>query len=88
MPTTLTNRECEILRLVANEYNTLQVADLLCISEYTVVSHRQNIMIKLNVKNAAGMVRRGFEIGVLSLSNEIKEADRSANKYNHQAVTI
>ena len=68
MPTTLTNRECEILRLVANEYNTLQVADLLCISEYTVVSHRQNIMIKLNVKNAAGMVRRGFEIGVLTIS--------------------
>ena len=77
LQTTLSDRECEVLRLVAHEYNTLQVADLLCISEYTVISHRQNIMMKLNVKNAAGMVRRGFEIGVLTLAIGDNKSDKS-----------
>ena len=64
--TRLSDREREVLKLVAYEHNTMQVAELLCISESTVITHRKNIMVKLNVKNAAGMVRRGFEIGVLS----------------------
>jgi len=68
MNNTITTREQEILKLVAYEYSSKEIADKLYISNYTVISHRQNLMMKLNVKNTAGLVRRGFEVGVLRLS--------------------
>lgn len=63
----ITNREREILQLVAQEHSTREIADKLFISDHTVVSHRKNLMDKLQVKNVAGMVRAGFERGILSL---------------------
>ncbi|MCL4116884.1 UNVERIFIED_CONTAM: hypothetical protein GTU68_060635 [Idotea baltica] len=64
----LTTREQEILRLVAQEYSSKEIASKLFISNYTVITHRQNLMLKLAVKNTAGLVRRGFEVGVLGLN--------------------
>jgi len=61
----ITKREREILNLVAYEYSSKEIADKLYISNHTVVTHRQNLMIKLRVKNSAGLVRKGFELGVL-----------------------
>ena len=68
MHTIITKREREILNLVAYEYSSKEIADKLYISNHTVVTHRQNLMLKLNVKNSAGLVRKGFELGVLHLS--------------------
>ena len=65
--TYITKREQEILRLVAYEYSSKEIANQLFISMNTVLTHRQNLMLKLNVKNTAGMVRRGFESGILSV---------------------
>jgi len=65
---TITKREQEILNLVAYEYSSKEIADKLYISNHTVITHRQNLMLKLKVKNSAGLVRRGFEVGVLHLS--------------------
>jgi len=62
---TITKREQEILNLVAYEYSSKEIADKLYISNHTVITHRQNLMLKLKVKNSAGLVRRGFEMGVL-----------------------
>lgn len=67
MDTKISDREKEILRLVAYEKTTKEIADQLYISCHTAVSHRKNIMQKLDVKNTAGMVRRGFELGLLTL---------------------
>jgi len=63
----ITKREQEILSLVAFEYSSKEIATMLYISNHTVITHRQNLMLKLNVKNSAGLVRKGFEMGVLSL---------------------
>ena len=63
----VSNRELEILQLVAFENTIKEVANKLLISEHTVISHRKNLMVKLEVKNTAGMVRRGFELGLLSI---------------------
>ena len=68
--TTITIREREILRLVANEYSSKEIAHKLSISGYTVISHRQNLMMKFQVKNTAGLVRQGFERGILQLQNK------------------
>ncbi len=64
----ITKREQEILNLVAYEYSSKEIADKLYISSHTVVTHRQNLMVKLRVKNSAGLVRKGFEMGVIHLS--------------------
>ncbi len=70
--TTVSNRECEILKLVAHEYTTTMISHKLYISPHTVISHRNNLMIKLNAKNAAGLVRRGFELGLLKINQIVR----------------
>jgi len=58
-------REQEVLYLTAHEYTISMIASELFISHHTVISHRKNLLEKLDVKNMAGMVRRGFELGLL-----------------------
>ncbi len=51
----LTEREIEVLKLIAKEYNSQEIAELLIISKHTVESHRKSILRKLNVKNSIGI---------------------------------
>ena len=53
----LSPREKEILQLIAEEYTSAEIANLLFISEKTVEKHRMKLMEKLNVRNLAGLVR-------------------------------
>ncbi len=53
----ITKREQQVLNLVAVGKTSSEVADTLNISIRTVESHRYNLMQKLGVKNAAGLVR-------------------------------
>ncbi len=61
----LTKREVQIVKLIANEMTTNEIADELSISTLTVETHRKNIVSKLKVKNAAGLVRFAFENGLV-----------------------
>ncbi len=63
---TISPREQEVLRLIAYENTSQEIASKLYISNHTANSHRKNLMEKLHVKNTAGLVRRGFELGLLS----------------------
>ena len=65
----ITPREKEVLTLIAYEYSTKQIAAKLYVSYETVSSHRQNLMRKLEVKNAAGLVRVAFERNLLMLNH-------------------
>lgn len=65
----ITKREKEVLELISLEYTTREIAKKLFVSTYTVDTHRRNILIKLDCKNMAGMIRKGFELGLLSHSN-------------------
>lgn len=62
----LTKREKEILESIAKEMSTKDIAAHLFISEKTVEAHRSNLMMKLDAKNAAGLIRRAFETGLLN----------------------
>lgn len=62
----ITKREKEVLTLVAYEYTTKEIANHLYLSEHTIDSHKKNLKLKLDVRNTAGMVRRGFEVGLLN----------------------
>lgn len=57
----LTNRERQILALLAEGLSTAEIAQKLSRDEETVRSHRKNIMLKLNAKNIAEAVRIGIE---------------------------
>jgi len=70
----ISNRESEVLRLVAYEYTNIEIAKTLCISHHTVDSHRKSAMVKLKVKNTAGLIRRAFELGILQI-NKMSTAD-------------
>jgi len=51
--TELTEREQEILNLIANGYSTKQIAELLGCSEYTISNHRASILEKTQANNMA-----------------------------------
>jgi two-component system nitrate/nitrite response regulator NarL len=53
----LTEREREIIRMIAQERTNDEIATALHVSTDTVKTHRKNLMTKLNVRSAAGLVR-------------------------------
>ena len=63
----LSNREIEVLSLIANEFTIKEIASELFISMHTVISHRKKLQEKLNARNTAGIVRRGFELRYLNV---------------------
>ena len=65
----ITQREREILNLIAFEYSSKDIANRLYVSYETVSSHRSNIMTKLGVKNTAGMIRVAFERNLLPVTS-------------------
>lgn len=61
----LTDRETEILKLIAQEYSNPEIADKLFISIRTVDTHRRNLLEKLKVKNTAGLVKYAIKEGLV-----------------------
>lgn len=61
----LTDREIEILKLVAEGLTNKEIGDRLFISHRTVDTHRTNLMKKLEVNNVAGLIRFSFKNGLI-----------------------
>jgi len=62
----LTRRELEIVRLVAEGLTTQQIADQLFTSKRTVETHRQNLLEKTGTNNTAALIRYAMTQGYLS----------------------
>ncbi len=63
----LTRREKEVFELLIKNYDTLEIAAKLGISEKTVRNHVSNVMQKLGVKGRAGAVVELLKLGEISL---------------------
>lgn len=63
---TLTQREREILKLIAEGYRNKEIAEELCISVKTVEKHRSNLMEKLNLHNVQALTTYAIEKGLVS----------------------
>ena len=63
----LTRREVEILELICQELTMKQIGDKLFLSEQTVHTHRKNLMKKVNVSNAVGLVKYAIKERIISL---------------------
>jgi two-component system nitrate/nitrite response regulator NarL len=61
----LTERELEILKLIAGEHTTAEIAEKLFISPRTVDTHRKNILEKTNSRTIVGLMKYVFENGLL-----------------------
>ena len=61
----LTDREREILQLVAESHSTREIAAKLGISIKTVDNHRTNLMRKLNLHDVASLTRYALEVGLI-----------------------
>ncbi|MGB1004747.1 MAG: response regulator [Salibacteraceae bacterium] len=61
----LTPREKEVLVEIANELTTTEIAEKLCISHHTVESHRKNLISKLQVRGATGLVKYAILNGLV-----------------------
>ncbi|RKF03030.1 LuxR family two component transcriptional regulator [Tenacibaculum lutimaris] len=62
---TLTKREKDVLKLIAEEYTTQEIADKLFLSKHTIESYRKNLISKLNVKNLAGLTKYAIKLGLV-----------------------
>lgn len=62
---TISKREKEIIKLIADGFTTKKIASKLFISPHTVETHRQNILLKLGLKNSAELVKYAIQKGLL-----------------------
>ena len=76
MTSIISAREQDVLLLIAHEFTAKEIGHRLCISHHTAISHRKNLIEKLGARNTAGLVRIGFELGILSINKSEYEHDQ------------
>lgn len=62
---TLTKREVEVLKLIAQEFTSPEIAEKLFIAEATVNTHRRNLISKLKVRSSLGLVHYAYKHGFI-----------------------
>ncbi len=78
----LTNRERQILSLIASGKTTKQIARTLDISFKTAVSHRYSAQAKLGAKNAAEMVCLAARLGLIDISGGAAGSPQSMARHS------
>ena len=63
----LTDRERDVLKLIAEGYTTQQIADMLVISPKTAEGHRTNLMAKLDIHNSTELVKYAIRKGIITI---------------------
>lgn len=61
----LTSREKEVLKLIASGITTIDMANQLFLSKFTIESHRKNLLQKFKAKNMAELIKAATEQGFL-----------------------
>ena len=62
---TLTDREKQVLKLVAEGHSNKEVADVLGISVKTAMSHREHVMEKLDLHSRTELIRFAIRQGII-----------------------
>ncbi len=65
----LSERERDVLIQVVNGLSNKEIADVLCISTHTVITHRKNITRKLNIHSTAGLTIYAIVNKLINLTN-------------------
>ncbi len=67
----LSEREIEIIRLIANGYTTRQIADALFRSFHTITTHRKNIMKKLGINSSSELLVFAMNTGLIQSREQL-----------------
>lgn len=65
----LSPREKEVMKLIAEGHTSVEIGKLLFISDKTVEKHREKLMKKLNIRNLAGLVRLAIKHHLVDLES-------------------
>ena len=68
--TYFTKRELEVLRLICKQYTAKGIAEKLFISKRTVEGHRNNLLLKTESKNIAGLVIYALKNKLINIDND------------------
>lgn len=63
----ITRREKEIIAAISQGLNSVEISEKFFISIHTVQTHRKNILMKMDARNTAHMVRKSYELGLMEL---------------------
>jgi DNA-binding NarL/FixJ family response regulator len=63
----LTDRERDVLKLIAEGYTTQEIADILVLSRKTVEGHKTNLMTKLDIHNRTALIKYALRKGIITL---------------------
>jgi DNA-binding NarL/FixJ family response regulator len=61
----ISRREREVLHYIASDLTSQEIADKLFVSKRTVDGHRLSLLLKLDVKNVAALVKKGILLGLI-----------------------
>lgn len=61
----LSRREKEVLQFIASNLTSQQIADKLFVSKRTIDNHRLSLLMKLDAKNVAALVKKGIQMGLI-----------------------
>ncbi len=78
-PVTISERELEILQLVAQGLTTKQIAEKVYLSFHTVMTHRKNMMRKLGINNTAGLIIYAVRENLISPNRFLFSESNSTN---------
>jgi len=67
----LSDREKDVLVQVVKGLSNKEIADVLCISQHTVISHRKNIARKLNIRSTAGLTIYAIVNGLITINDSV-----------------
>ncbi len=67
-PPDLSSREKEVLGLILDEYTTIEIAEILCLSKDTIKTYRNSLLRKLEARNVAGLVRKAYEAELVKVA--------------------
>jgi len=73
----LSPREREVLRLVSEGLSVKEIAVRLNIGVKTADTHKYNLMSKLDIHNAAGLIRYAIQNKVLNILPTLKTSEKS-----------
>ena len=62
----LTRREKEVLELIASNRSSKEIAEQLFLSKRTIDNHRLSLLLKLEVKNSAALIKKAVELGLIN----------------------
>jgi two-component system response regulator NreC len=63
----LTDREKQVLKLIAEGHTHKEAADILNISAKTVIAHQTNISEKLKIPSRAGLIKFAIQKGIIQI---------------------